>query len=69
MIEVNNTGVHAEGTAKQLLNDWMNITSVLYKDFVKAVGVKKASKVFGDSLCFAANIASVFALGLEPLPY
>lgn len=59
MIEVNDTGVHVEGTPDELLNEWMNITVGLYKNFVKRVGVKKASKVFGDSLCFSANIALI----------
>lgn len=58
MIEVNDKGVRVEGNIKELLNDWMNATRVVYSLLAKETGLKPASKIFASSLQFAANDAA-----------
>lgn len=53
MIEVNDKGVRLEGSFKNLLNDWMNATRVLYSISAKEAGLKNASNAFGTALQIA----------------
>lgn len=58
MIEVSEKSVRTEGNIKELLNDWMNATRVVYSLLAKETGLKPASKIFASSLQFAANDAA-----------
>lgn len=53
MIEVNDKGVRLEGSIKNLLNDWMNATRVLYSISAKEAGLKNASNAFETALQIA----------------
>ena len=53
MIEVNDKGVRLEGSIKNLLNDWMNATRVLYGILAKEAGLKNASNTFATAFQIA----------------
>lgn len=54
MIEVNDKSCRVEGSIKELMNDWMNATRVLYKILAKETGFKIASNIFASSLRYAS---------------
>lgn len=58
MIECDGTKFKAEGTAKTLVNDWINITIGIYESIAEDVGLKDASGLFASALTFAASIAA-----------
>ena len=68
MIEVNDKGVRLEGSIKNLMNDWMNATRVLYSISAKEAGLKNASNAFGTALQIATIDAAADLMKNGELP-
>lgn len=68
MIEVNDKSVRLEGSIKDLLNDWMNVTRVLYSISAKEAGLKNASNTFGTALQIATIDAAAELMKKGELP-
>lgn len=68
MIEVNDKSVRLEGSIKNLLNDWMNATRVLYGISAKEAGLKNASNTFATALQIATIDAAAELMKKGELP-
>lgn len=68
MIEVSEKGVRLEGSIKNLMNDWMNATRVLYSISAKEAGLKNASNAFGKALQIATIDAAADLMKKGELP-